>query len=112
VAVLGLAGSELPGQPIRLLRRGEGRRLMAFEVKVTHFVPTSAGSKTQAREVNALMGLPEDAFLMENVDVTAFQDGRAIVTVQITNPLTAEEHAQLRHILRLSPLLTPEPPSR
>ena len=85
---------------------------MAFEVKVTHYVPTSAGSLTQMRQVNALMGLPEDACLMEDVDVTAFSDGKAIVRVEIAKVLTVEEYRSLREILRIEPLLTPESPPR
>jgi hypothetical protein len=85
---------------------------MAFDITVKHYEATHAGSKKQSREVCALMGLPEDAFLMENVDVTAFHDGRAIVTVQIAKVLTDGEFAQLRQILHLDPLLTEESPSR
>jgi hypothetical protein len=85
---------------------------MAFDITVKHYEATHAGSKKQSREVCALMGLPEDAFLMENVDLTAFHDGRAIVTVQIAKVLTEEEYAQLRQILHLDPVLTMEPTAR
>jgi hypothetical protein len=85
---------------------------MAFDITVKHYEATHAGSKKQSREVSALMGLPEDSFLMENVDVTAFHDGRAIATVQISKVLTAEEWLALRQILHIEPILTSEPPAR
>jgi len=74
---------------------------MAFDVNTQEWVATSQDSGNQSRQICALMGLPEDSALMENVDIQAFRDGRAAVTVRIAKVLTVEEHMTLRAILGL-----------